>query len=164
MDKLISYSALRKALGAALRPMRGSIYIGRAPEPVEFMGYRFEGSRLYKAPGQIGHVWTYYYTGYPCPEETKRRWPYHIGGGIEDCAEQLHARLYQEFKETQAAKAEGAGDWTPWKGGDCPVPLATVVDVQFGNGTILSAITADSIDWAWDREDGDIVGYRQTTE
>ena len=103
MDKLISYSALRKAIGMALRPMRGSIYVGKAPEPVEFMGYRFEGVRLYKSPGQVGYVWTYYFTGHACTDATKSRWKYPIGGNVEECAEQLHARLRQEFKESQRA-------------------------------------------------------------
>lgn len=98
MADVMSFSKLRKLTGEALRPIRIALHATEdgAHLPVEFMGYRFTGSRAYKAPGQIGYAWNAHYRGEPITDATRERWPTRqfgcITGGIEDCATQLHAR------------------------------------------------------------------------
>ena len=53
-------------------------------------------------------------------------------------------------------------DWTPWEGGECPLPEDTVVSVKFSCGKISSVNTYAST-WCWSHEDShdfSIVGYR----
>jgi hypothetical protein len=107
MEQAISLTALRKQLGEALRPIRLALHSkdDGSHQPVEFMGYRFTGSRCYKAPGQSGYVWKAYYSGAPADDWTRARWPTTaygpIGGTLDECAAQMHSRLRKE------AKAEG---------------------------------------------------------
>lgn len=102
--KIISLTALRKQLGSALGQIRLAVLRTENGhhEPVEFMGYRFTGSRLYKAPGQIGYVWRVDYSGVPCTDWTEARWPTKaygsVSGTLDDCAAQLHARIREESR------------------------------------------------------------------
>ena len=50
--------------------------------------------------------------------------------------------------------------WKPWTGGECPVPVGTLVDVQFRGGSICAAKRAGN--WRWDHINsiGDIIAYR----
>lgn len=99
-DKLISATALRAALGAALGPQRAAVLHDKTPEPVEFMGYRFTCARAHKAPGQRGYVWHYYWRGEPCTDATRARWPTRqwgaVGGNLSECAAILHSRARSE--------------------------------------------------------------------
>lgn len=52
--------------------------------------------------------------------------------------------------------------WTPWPGGECPVPPEMRVDVMFGVRSVLTAIRPDSIDWSREGDEDDIVSYRQS--
>jgi len=57
-------------------------------------------------------------------------------------------------------------NWIEWKGGDCPVDDACIVDVKFRNGIVANGGNGDSIThagaWFWGRlrGDGDIIAYR----
>ncbi len=104
MNKTPSYSALRKQIGEALRPIRIALLSKENGEhmPVVFMGYRFTGTRLYKGRGQIGYAWNANYSGQPIGEDEQEKWPTTrygcVSGGIEDCATQLYARLREQSR------------------------------------------------------------------
>jgi len=107
MTKQISFTSLRKQLGAALKPIRLALHTTESGShsPVEFMGYRFTGSRAYVRPGQTGYAWYAHYVGTPTSPENLERWPTKVSGtigsgGIEDCAIQLHSRLRTVARET----------------------------------------------------------------
>lgn len=63
-----------------------------------------------------------------------------------------------------------AGEWIEWKGGDCPVPKGTLVDVRYRNGHEEIGIPAgehsgssyrmNAIDWADNGFSADITAYR----
>ena len=58
-------------------------------------------------------------------------------------------------------------DWIEWKGGECPVPPGTVVEVRFRNGNSDPDSNAEWWTWDWDcdRESTrDIVAYRVVGE
>lgn len=68
-----------------------------------------------------------------------------------------------ERQEVITDSDERGDGWIEWGGGDCPVPGATPVKVQFRKGTINSKECAG--DWGWlidDEEprDYDIIAYR----
>jgi hypothetical protein len=104
MGKTISHTALRRQLGVALQPIRVAMHSTEdgAHMPVVFAGYRFTGSRLYKAKGQVGYVWKANYSGVPCTDWTENRWPTStfgsISGTLDECAAQMHSRLRAEEK------------------------------------------------------------------
>ena len=60
------------------------------------------------------------------------------------------------------------GDWIEWKGGECPVPPDTRVEVRFRSGASDPHCNAGLWDWKWmgrDLEDTyDIVAYRVISE
>lgn len=60
-------------------------------------------------------------------------------------------------KTCETMSADG---WTEWKGGKCPVPESTLVDVKFRNG--CTSATNPAEEWDWQRDGGfaDIVAYR----
>lgn len=51
-------------------------------------------------------------------------------------------------------------EWIEWKGGECPVPVGTLVDVRFRNGYSAAAYPADKFRWARIENHADIVAYR----
>ena len=57
------------------------------------------------------------------------------------------------------------GPWTKWHGGECPVPLGTMVEVKFRSGlTDIGGHRAGSYGWKQADRSGDIVEYRTFTE
>ena len=54
-------------------------------------------------------------------------------------------------------------DWIEWKGGECPVPADTVVNVRFRNGR---ESMSDACNWCWSHggSSEDIVAYRVVKE
>ncbi|UVN13479.1 hypothetical protein FBPa8_0015 [Pseudomonas phage vB_PaeP_FBPa8] len=60
-------------------------------------------------------------------------------------------------------KAKAGNEWTEWKGGECPVPKGTKVDVIYRNGAKESLIMAPlNVLCSWGHLGGedDIVAYR----
>jgi len=55
-------------------------------------------------------------------------------------------------------------NWIPWKGGECPVPKDTLVDVEFRGGSICPNKQVRR--WKWNHHNiaGDIVEYRLSEE
>ena len=55
-------------------------------------------------------------------------------------------------------------DWIEWKGGKCPVPEGTRVDVRFRDGDIDEDSMAGIWNWDWQPgptpNAGDIIAYR----
>ena len=54
--------------------------------------------------------------------------------------------------------------WIKWHGGECPVPLNTVVEVKFRYGALRRGERAMRYFWSHDGGDDDIVEYRTVTE
>ena len=59
--------------------------------------------------------------------------------------------------------------WIEWNGGECPVPVGTLVDVEYRDGARMPAMKAGVIDydsdylaydWTHTDNDGDIIAYR----
>lgn len=59
--------------------------------------------------------------------------------------------------------------WIEWEGGECPVPVGTLIDVKYRDGHKQKGcpaghppaeFTRNTIDWDHDDVDGDIVAYR----
>lgn len=63
--------------------------------------------------------------------------------------------------------------WIEWKGGECPVPKGTLVDIKTANGSISTRLHAGmasreldskggfyALHWSMDNNDGDIIAYR----
>ena len=60
-------------------------------------------------------------------------------------------------------KAKAGNEWTEWKGGECPVPEGTKVDVIYRDGTKESLIMAPLnvlCSWVHMGWEDDIVAYR----
>lgn len=52
-------------------------------------------------------------------------------------------------------------EWIEWKGGDCPVPVGTLVQVKFLDGDTDEQLSGDlRWDWLHDGSAGDIIAYR----
>lgn len=51
-------------------------------------------------------------------------------------------------------------DWTEWKGGECPVPSDTVVEVRFRDGEVSAGAEAAYFWWDCRGKARDIVAYR----
>ena len=55
-------------------------------------------------------------------------------------------------------------DWIEWKGGECPVPDSTMVEVRFRDGRTPTRRPADMFDWGYGKgylmRNSDIVAYR----
>lgn len=49
-------------------------------------------------------------------------------------------------------------DWTPWNGGECPVP-PPVVHVIYRNGDQFLG-SVEAFDWSHEGDDDDIIAYR----
>lgn len=56
------------------------------------------------------------------------------------------------------------GPWIKWNGGDCPIPLRTLVEVKFRYGTIKEAELAENYNWYHFDHRSDIFEYRIFTE
>ena len=56
------------------------------------------------------------------------------------------------------------GPWIEWRGGKCPVPLDTKVEVKLRNGKVLEPAYAFCYKWDHFYQGGDIVEYRTITE
>lgn len=56
------------------------------------------------------------------------------------------------------------GPWIKWDGGECPVPLYTLVEVKCRNGTVLGTGRAGDFEWDHIGSRGDIIEYRTVTE
>jgi len=57
----------------------------------------------------------------------------------------------------------GEGEWIEWKGGECPVPAATPVEVKFRKGRVNRKEHAGSWGWLSDEDEPrpyDIIAYR----
>lgn len=50
--------------------------------------------------------------------------------------------------------------WIEWKGGKCPVPPETIVEVKFDDGYVASGDFAEVWDWRAPIVDMTIVAYR----
>lgn len=52
--------------------------------------------------------------------------------------------------------------WIEWRGGECPVPYHSRVDITFGGNDYLSQDDAGGLEWAWrsNGAGGDITRYR----
>ncbi len=55
-------------------------------------------------------------------------------------------------------------DWIKWNGGECPVPIETMVEVKFRRWDPEREERAGRYFWDHEGEDGDIVEYRTVTE
>ena len=55
-------------------------------------------------------------------------------------------------------------DWIEWKGGECPVPPGTKVDVKFRSGNVYDGENAASYSWRHCGVRSDIVAYRVVGE
>lgn len=108
--RLPSLSAVRRHIGAALKPIREALHKTEAGthRAVTVLGYRFTGARHCKAPGQHGFAWHSYYTGTPLDgTPTQEGWGA-VGGNLDEVAEQLHNRMRMVWPESAAiAKATG---------------------------------------------------------
>lgn len=66
-----------------------------------------------------------------------------------------------------ATASSGEGGWWPWHGSECPVPPATLVDVELRDGTLYFAQRADMLRWetgpTWNPR-YDIVAWRTDAE
>lgn len=51
-------------------------------------------------------------------------------------------------------------EWIEWKGGECPVPPETRVDVKNGRGWVHTRYPAESWNWGHRGNSWDIVAYR----
>lgn len=69
----------------------------------------------------------------------------------------------------QFARDNAVAKWTEWEGGECPVPVGTLVDVRHRDGVEFFAQPAGTNggpgkghaqDWHDDDSDADIVAYR----
>lgn len=58
---------------------------------------------------------------------------------------------------TEQEKAEG---WIEWKGGECPLPPFTIVDIRNAGGFYVPGGNAAGFNWKWGVNGGDIVAYR----
>ena len=56
------------------------------------------------------------------------------------------------------------GPWTKWHGGECPVPLDTMVEVKYRNGALGSWPRAGGYFWRHGMGEPDIAEYRTFTE
>ena len=56
------------------------------------------------------------------------------------------------------------GPWIDWHGGECPVPLYTLVEVKCRSGTVLGTGRAGDFEWDHIGSRGDIIEYRTVTE
>ena len=56
------------------------------------------------------------------------------------------------------------GPWIKWYGGDCPIPLRTLVEVKLRGGIIKEAGLAENYNWYHFDLRSDIVEYRTITE
>ncbi len=56
------------------------------------------------------------------------------------------------------------GPWIKWNGGECPIPLRTVVEVKLRCGIIREAELAENYNWYHFDHRSDIVEYRTVTE
>lgn len=92
------------------------------------------------------------------------------GESIELCAKDADA-LLAESKKRETPDDDG---WIKWKGGECPVPDGTIVDVQYRSGSRNAREVASSNGDAdgsaagafWHNDDSraDIVAYRIVSE
>ncbi len=55
-----------------------------------------------------------------------------------------------------------SNNWIPWNGGDCPVPIGTMIWVKHRDGDVYkdSAGVGYSEDWEHTDDDGDIIAYK----
>lgn len=53
-----------------------------------------------------------------------------------------------------------ADGWIEWKGGECPVPDGTLVDLKYRNGEEEYELSTKDIDWLHDQHPYDAVAYR----
>ena len=56
------------------------------------------------------------------------------------------------------------GPWIKWNGGECPVPLDTIVEVKFRDGDSQSGHPAYAYYWHHDGDGADILTYCTITE
>lgn len=56
------------------------------------------------------------------------------------------------------------GPWIKWNGGDCPIPLRTLVEVKLRYGTLKEAELAENYNWYHFDLRSDIFEYRIVTE
>ena len=56
------------------------------------------------------------------------------------------------------------GPWVKWDGGECPVPLDTIVEVKFRDGDSQSGHPAYAYYWHHDGDGADILTYCTITE
>lgn len=90
------------------------------------------------ADGEVEHC-MFWYELAPIPPKT----------AIELQAEEVV--IPEPVQLVDDAKPDADG-WIEWKGGECPVPDGTLVEVKFGNGHTDSRNTAGAWRWEWSEE------------
>lgn len=86
-------------------------------------------------------------------------WEAEVGAYLRECAE-----LTAELESLKQQVPEGV--WIEWNGGECPVPMGTLVDVVHRNGykycnQLAGASGSHAEDWSWmDDHPADIISYR----
>jgi hypothetical protein len=90
-------------------------------------------------------------------------------GGIQDLEKARHYldKLIEIQSAESNAGAANADGWIEWKGGDCPVPYGTMIEVRFRRGNVEGPIKALDIDagaspafWQHDGISSDIIAYK----
>ncbi len=93
------------------------------------------------------------------------------GKAIPDAFNAVRARLIAAAREGQPSSQPAEITWIEWKGGECPVPKGTLIDVRYRDGAEKSNIPAlyikDGRDasesfWENDAMAEDIIAYRVT--
>ena len=94
-----------------------------------------------------------------------------IGGFIADILANDYTTAIITREQYEAALAAKNGDWIEWRGGECPVPTGTLVDVKWRDGRIDDGIPAkishdldpskrNAISWRHHGNSYDIIAYR----
>lgn len=85
-------------------------------------------------------------------------------GGIQDLEKARHY-LYKLI-EIQSAEPETGADktdegWIEWKGGECPVPIGTFMDIRLRDGSVFQRqVVTNELRWSSIESSADIVAYK----
>lgn len=85
-------------------------------------------------------------------------------GGIQDLEKARH--YLEKLIEIQSVEPEtGAGKtdacWVEWKGGECPVPIGTFMDIRLRDGSVFQRqVVTNELRWSSIESSADIIAYK----
>ena len=85
-------------------------------------------------------------------------------GGIQDLEKARH--YLDKLIEIQSAEPETGADktdegWIEWKGGECPVPIGTFMDIRLRDGSgFQRQVVTNELRWSSIESSADIIAYK----